>query len=334
MSDSKKGNFSLIAKTKFADISEGTIVPESDLCFQSDDAVYQFKYNKPPEEAREVIKPGIYDMKEVNGSVKLKESELRTRKLLTSVINTQKIIEEANDFFNSLEELRELEEELTFKVLAYSAPGMGKTATITHYCNYAIEQDPGTAVIIWPTSDIDSGTVLEFLTKESEYDEKTTRLIFIMEDIGGGEREGSSSSRAVDSALLDILDGIRTVFRKPTFIFATTNYPENLLSALADRPGRFDTMIELSPPNYTERVQLAKFIAKRELTEEEMAAFKIRGAENFSIAHIKEVVKRSRRKKRSFEMVINELIAHTERYKNGFEKEGRGNAGFRVDSDD
>lgn len=207
------------------------------------------------------------------------------------------------------------------------------TATITQYCMHAIEEDKGTVVLVWPTSQIDSGDVLEFLSKNSIYTKDCTRVILIIEDIGGGEREGSGSTRSVDSSLLDLLDGLQITFKLPTLIIATTNYPQNLLSALADRPGRFDLIMALKAPSYLEKLELTAHIAKRELSDEEKEAFRSPGCEGFSVAHLKEVVIRSRLHKKTIKETITQLIDHRKKFNNNFE-ENKGSVGFNGRDDD
>lgn len=322
-----EGKFVLKKKTPFSELGNTTELPESDLCFQDEEAIYQFKFEKPETDHKEVIEPGIFTLQESMGVVSLKKSELRTRNLLTSVANTKSIIDEADVFFNNLDVYRELEEPMARKILIHSDPGMGKTATITQYCMHAIAEDPGTVILIWPTSQVESSDVLDFLSKNSEYKPEATRVILIIEDIGGGEREGSGSTRAVDSSLLDLLDGLQVTFKLPTLIIATTNYPQNLLSALADRPGRFDLIMALQSPSYSEKLQLTEWIAKRELTDDEKEAFKTKGAEGFSVAHLKEVVIRSRLHKKPYGEIIKQLVEHRKRFSKNFEKDG-GGVGF------
>lgn len=193
------------------------------------------------------------------------------------------------------------------------------TATITQFCQNAIQEDPGTVVLIWPTSEIDADDVSHFLSKDSEYSDKCTRLILIMEDIGGGEREGNGGARGVDSAMLDLLDGIQVTFRLPTLIIATTNYPQNLLSALADRPGRFDLILQLKPPSYEERIELVEFIGKEPISDEDKKALAKKGAEEFSVAHLKEIVIRSLLHKKSLTETVDEMIEHRKRFKKAFD---------------
>jgi len=316
----EKGKFKLIKKTNFTDLGENSYLAESDLCFQDDESIFQFKFEEPKNNSKETIEPGIYSLEEKSGHIFTKKTDVRDRTLLTSIVNTKSITDEADIFFNNLDVYEKLDEPKSRKILLYSDPGMGKTATITQYCQSALEKDPGTVVLIWPTSQIEAHDVSEFLSKNSIYDEKCTRLILVMEDIGGGEREGNGGARAVDSAMLDLLDGIQVTFKLPTLIIATTNYPQNLLSALADRPGRFDLILQLKPPSYEEQIALVEFISKELLSDEDKKAFKAKGARDFSIAHLKEIVIRSMLHKKSISSTVKEIIEHRSRFKDGFEE--------------
>ena len=196
-------------------------------------------------------------------------------------------------------------------------------------CHKFCEEDPGTVVFIWPTIEIDANSISKFLSVFSEFNKTCTRMILVMEDIGGGEREGSGQIRSVDAGMLNLLDGVEVTFKLPTFILATTNYPQNLLSALADRPGRFDLMLELEPPKAKERIRLVEFIAKRKLTADEEAAIKDKRCGTFSIAHLEEIVIRSMLHDKSMKDVITELVSHKDIVARAFEKSKKdGGFGF------
>jgi AAA+ superfamily predicted ATPase len=325
-----KGKFKVKKITSLADITDTTILPESDLCFQDDSKIYQFEHERKNKENRVSIGPGYHIFMEEFGNATLKSTELRQRDLLTSMTNTKSIFNEAQVFFNRLHVYDQLGEQKARKILIYSQPGMGKTVSITSYCQLAVAEDPGTVIIVWPTGQIEPEWVLNFLERKIAYTKKCTRVILIMEDIGGGERENQGETRGVDSSLLDLLDGLRNVFKLPTFIIATTNYPQNLLSALADRPGRFDMMLELDPPSVEERIRLVEFIAKRKLLDEEVRAITSKDLADFSVAHLKEVVVRSLLHDKSLQQVIQELIAHKNKFHNAFEKK-KDSVGFGLD---
>lgn len=315
----KLGNFTLKARLKLDEIDSNTVIPESDLCFQDGGYIYQFQFNEPENNDKRIIKPGVYKLISANHKANIEEIQLRERNLLTSVVNTQKIIEEAQTFFKKLHIYEELGEPKSRKVLLYSAPGFGKTSTITHFCQHACQEDPGTVVIIWPTNQVDADTIIDFLGEESEFTKECTRMILVAEDIGGGEKEGNRGSRSVDSGLLDLLDGIRLVFTLPTFIIATTNYPQNLLSALADRPGRFDLIMPLKNMSFDERIALLEFIGKKPLSDEDKVVFKSKSTEDFSVAHLKEIIVRSRLHDKSIATVVKEIVEHRKMFNNGFD---------------
>ena len=325
--ESKKAEGKFIVKqiTKFKDLVEGQVVEllESDLCFQDKESIYQFKYLPPDSDKKVHIKPGIFLLTESTAGLILSPMELRERRLLETVSNTAKIMKEAQTFFNRLHVYERLGRPKKRSILLYSAPGLGKTASIERFCHVACEEDKGTVVMVWPTSEIEADSVTRFLSTRSIFTPECTRMLLIIEDIGGGERDIGHSRSAVDSGLLNLLDGVGMTFKLPTFIIATTNQPENLLRALADRPGRFDLMLKLNPPTQQEKIDLMEFIAKRLLTAEEKAAFGKKGTEDFSVAHLEEIVVRAELHDKTYAQVINEMIAHTKLFNSDFDEKDR-----------
>ena len=320
--DLTEGKFTIKKITKFADLAEGQTLelPESDLAFQNETHIIQMKYERAEEDKKYEIKPGIYALSETAAGLVTTRVELKKRDLLETIDNTKAILKEARTFFSKLHVYEKLNRPKKRGVLLYSRPGLGKTSSIEKFCGDAMKEDAGTVVLIWPTSEIEADSLVRFLTARSEYSADCTRLVLIIEDIGGGERDGDHGRPGVDSGLLNLLDGVGVTFRLPTFIVATTNHPENLLESLADRPGRFDLMIELSPPSAEERVALLTFISKRSLTEEEVEAIKSKNADRFSIAHLEEIAVRSELHDKTYQQVIKELAEHSARYEKAFEK--------------
>ncbi len=325
----KDGKFKLIKRTRFCDIKKGAILPESDLCFQNEDTIVQFEYVKKDEEEKKYeIKPGTYTLSNTPVGVRPMKTKFRTQRLLKSINNTKAIMDEAKIFFERLHIYKKLNRPMKRGVLLYSSPGMGKTSAIAKFSLDFIKEDKGTVVFNWPTSDIEADSVSKFLSLSSDYTKECTRLILVIEDIGGGEHENNGRSNSVDSGLLNLLDGVDVTFKLPTFIVATTNHPENLLGALADRPGRFDLMLELAPPSKDEKIKLSEFIAKRKLTKTEKLAFDNEKMKDFSIAHLEEVVIRSLLHDKTVPKVIDELIAHREYFAKAFAKNSESKLGF------
>lgn len=329
-----EGKFKIKKISKISELQEGTIIdiPESDLCLQSDTHIIQMEYIKPDEDTNKYeIKPGVFTLEETAAGVGLAKIELRERNLLTGVNNTAAVTREAELFFSKLHIYEKLERPKKRGVLIHSKPGMGKTSSIERFCGELIKQDTGTVVMIWPTSQVDADSVSSFLSTRSMFTPECTRMILIIEDIGGGEREEGGVS-PVDSGLLNLLDGVGVTFKLATFIVATTNHPEKLLESLANRPERFDLVMALNPPNAEERVLLLEFISKRELSDDEKdAVANIKGTENFSIAHLGEVAVRALLHDKTYRQVIDELITHSKNYKKGFEEKRGLGMGFGND---
>lgn len=320
-----EGKFILKKKTSFKAMADGMVqeLPESDLCFQDGEHVYQFKFEKPEDDRHYEIKPGTFVLTETMQGLELKKMEFKERSLLETVSNTKRIMDEAAKFFGRLHVYDKLARPKKRGVLLYSNPGMGKTSAIERVCLNLIKEDPGTVVMVWPTSEIEADKIVKLLTTNSKYSTECTRMILIIEDIGGGESHRHREHSGVDSGLLNLLDGVGVVFRLPTFIIATTNHPESLLSSLADRPGRFDLMLKLLPPNHQEKINLMKFISKRELSQEEQDCLGIKGTENFSVAHLEEIAIRAELDDKTYAQVVKELVDHQALFKRDFEDRER-----------
>jgi SpoVK/Ycf46/Vps4 family AAA+-type ATPase len=320
---SDEGKFVLKGKFSLEDIEQGAVkeIPESDLAFQTATHVIQYEYvDEEDDKEKFTIKPGVFTLEQTNFGVRPKKIELKTHNLLETATNTQLIEREAKIFFNKLEIYEKYKKDPRRSILLYSQPGMGKSSTIAKISQDFIKEDPGTVVIFWDTSDIRPSSVGKFFSTGSKFSKKCTRMIFVMEDIGGGNMEGYHGPKSADSGLLELLDGAGVSFRKPTFIIATTNTPESLLKSLADRPGRFDQMFELEGPNAKERVALAEHIAGRKLSDDEKNALENKEASGFSIAHINEIVIRSELHDKTFGQVIKEMKDHKRKIEAAFAK--------------
>jgi len=331
MDESKNKEFFRLKKlTSFKELADNPemTIPLSDLCMQNQEYIAQFEHITDDKDQKTDIKPGVYSLVDAGSGLDLKKTEPRKRNLLTTVLNTQAILQEAKLFFSKLHIYDELDQPKKRGVLLYSDPGLGKSAAISQFIQDAVAEDAGTVVMLWPTAEVDASDVSKFLSIQSEYTAECTRLILVIEDIGGKVHEGYGGPRQTDAAMLNLLDGIDVTFKLPSFIIATTNFPQNLLSSLADRPGRFDRLIKLSPPSYIERIQLLEFIAKRDLTSEEKTAFKGKSTDDLSIAHLEEIVVRSRLHDKTLVQTLKEIIEHRKMFKQSFEDDKNG-LGFK-----
>lgn len=305
-------------------MDENSTLPESDLTIQSDGKIYQFQYIDSDEASQRKVKlkKGIYSLANSAAGLTFVKTELRTYDLLESIDNTEIIMSEYKKLFHRIQVYKDLKRpEIKRSILLYSIPGVGKTSSINRVCNFSIEEDEGTAVVIWDTSAIRAASVNSLFQNELVFDKSVTRLIFVIEDIDGGSVEDSYGPRGAQSSLLNLLDGAGSSFKNvPTFVIATTNNPEQSVAALIDRPGRFDKVIELHPPNVRESQELLSFISKRDLTDEEKEAAKLAAKNKFSIAHLQEVVIRSILDETTFLDVVKQLVDHKEKFKNSFQE--------------
>src|SRR5690554_5775409 len=146
---------------------------------------------------------------------------------------------------------------------------------------------------MWNAASIRSDEVLTLFSTGIEYNSSVKKLVVVIEDIGMGV-EGYGGPKEIDRSLLNLLDGANSVVQVPTFMVATTNYAHNLPEPLV-RPGRFDAWIEVGVPSADERVKLVEFFIKSELTEDDKKAIMGKDLNDFSIAHIKELVLRTKR---------------------------------------
>lgn len=319
-------HFKLKKITKWKELEKQKTLETSDLALETTDGLFQyeyvngedgavFKHEIPSGISTLIYQPGGVALSPVVANGKDKEN------ILKSLTNTEQLINEANSFFTNLDIYEKLEQPKKRSALLIGPPGCSKSTSIKLTVEKLLKEDKNTAVIIWPTGGIEAEHVADFFKNRSKYAKNVSRFIFIAEDIGG-HVEGHSAPRGVNPGLLNLLEGADFTFEKPTFIIATSNYPEMLAESLADRPGRFDMVIELNPPTLEQKIQLLEFIAKRKLTKEEKDIFKVKqkDTKDFSVAHIKEIVIRSMLHKKSIAKVVEELIEHKEKFKKGFKK--------------
>ena len=82
-------------------------------------------------------------------------------------------------------------------------------------------------------------------------------------------------------------------------------------------------MLKLQPPAHNEKCLLMEFICKRALTDEEKACLAVKGAEEFSVAHLEEIAVRAELDDKSHAQVVQEMVDHTKLFKNDFEGKSR-----------
>ena len=120
--------------------------------------------------------------------------------------------------------------------------------------------------------------------------ETTATQFIVIEDIDtlGGLDRREKGNHPLLGEFLNCLSGVGG--NDGVITIATTNYPENLDIALADRPGRFDLRIEFGLPD----AHLRKYILEKYLEEVESKNIDlkkiIKGTEGMSGAYLREVI--------------------------------------------
>lgn len=291
-------------------------LPESDFSLQNGDTFYQFKHVSEPQEDKYIVKPGIVTVSVKNERLVLAPSGFTEENILEEYVVTKDITEKIDRFFSKIDTYKKYGVFPKRGILLYGAPGCGKSMSLSKIAKqYSSTGD--TVVIIWRTDKFEARTIKDFITM-FKYDPSVKRMILIAEDIGGIEYVGQKMK--IDSSLLSLLDNVEQTFTIPTMIVATTNYPENLLENLTNRPQRFDDVIEIKTPSGEFRQKFLEFFSQGEATEDAKTKIADKRYEGFSVAHIKEIVIRAALYDIGLSESIDQLYAHAEKAKNDFIK--------------
>ena len=268
----------------------GDIIKESDFCTIDDGNMVQLEYIDEEEKATPyIVKPGIWSISKSLG-FKLEHTSFVADRILDDLVNTKSISDKIGCFFRNLQMYKKFGIEVPRRaLLLYGPAGTGKTSSIIKVANqYA--HDGKTAVLIWPTDKYEAHAVKDFI-KTFEYN-GVDKVILIVEDIGGIEVD--QQRRPSDSSLLSLLDNKEKIFTIPIFTIATTNFPENFLGNLTNRPGRFDDKIEVGYPDADARTKLLQFYLKEfDYPVDVLETILSNKYKKFSAAHIQEIVIRS-----------------------------------------
>lgn len=316
------GHFKIKAKSKLESLPIGSILSESDFATLTPSGEFvQLEYIEDDEKLEPYnVKPGIWAIQKQLTGLKLVPTTFVNDKILDSFMNVQEITDKIDCFFKNIPVYKELGFEVAKRAaLLWGPAGTGKSTVITKVANkYFL--DAKTAIIIWHTDKFEPYQVKDFI-KSFDYIEGVEKVILIVEDIGGAEIENARFKS--DSSLLSLLDNQEKTFKMPVFILATTNYPANFMGNLTNRPNRFDDKIEVGYPNKDQRKALLEFFLKDIPSQEALNLILSDQTSEFSAAHIREIIIRSKIYDKSIETVIKEMVKEIESYKRAFDKENR-----------
>lgn len=316
------GHFTLKAKTKLSDLPLGTEISESDFATMDEQGnLIQLQYHEGEVQRDPVVaKPGIFTMVKTMAGIMLEKTEFHNNNIMREFVNTTEIVNRANNFFNRLHVYD------TYKVfpkrfmLLYGPPGTGKSVSIAEICNL-FGKDPEFFILVWHTDQIEAGDVKDFI-KHLDF-QGPTKMIIIMEDIGGVESD--SHRRGSESALLSLLDNQEKAFKIPTLGIGTTNYIEQFMGNLTNRPGRFDEKLRIGFPDSKARTALLKhYDVENIVSPEAYTKIASKKCDKFTPAQLQELIIRSALNERNPLEVIDEMLKDMEKYDKGFQEKKAG----------
>jgi SpoVK/Ycf46/Vps4 family AAA+-type ATPase len=275
-------------------------------------------YELVEKQTKRKIDPGVYTSS-LNryGELELTPSMINVAENFGGVELQQSILNNCRTFFRKAHLIKDIgEDKVRRGVLLHGSQGVGKTFAINNTIKEMLLD--GDLIVCKFDTSYRIGALAKLLDNLKPADE-VKKLIILLEDIGGGEVDPEQSSRLSDTSLLNFLDGNSYSLDLPFVVFATTNYPQNMLANLIDRPGRFDEVIEVPPPSKEVKALFMEKLLKRSLTDTERKAI----SSELSMAHVKEAVIANILYDKPIDVRLKEMTEHSRKVRENFNKEAR-----------
>jgi ATPase family associated with various cellular activities (AAA) len=189
------------------------------------------------------------------------------------------------DFMKARGSLRSLGFQTKRGVLLYGPPGTGKTHTI----RYLASNLPGTTTLLITAEQV--GLLPAYMS--------LARLLqpsmVVIEDVDliarSRDRMRSACDESMLNSLLNEMDGLKE--NSDILFILTTNRPQDLEAALANRPGRIDQAIEVPVPDAPSRGKLVRLYANGLKLADALVAEAVKRTDGVSAAFIKELMRRT-----------------------------------------
>ncbi|HJR23380.1 MAG TPA: AAA family ATPase [Dongiaceae bacterium] len=189
------------------------------------------------------------------------------------------------DFMEARGALRSLGFQTKRGILLYGPPGTGKTHTI----RYLASNLPGTTTLLITAEQV--GLLPHYMS--------LARLLqpsmVVIEDVDliarSRERTRSACDESLLNSLLNEMDGLKE--NSDVLFILTTNRPQDLEAALANRPGRIDQAIEVPVPDTPSRDKLVRLYGNGLKLGNALVAEAVKRTDGVSAAFIKELMRRT-----------------------------------------
>ncbi|TDI97074.1 MAG: ATP-binding protein [Deltaproteobacteria bacterium] len=224
-------------------------------------------------------------LKNAKISPDLSHMDLKTVYSWDDIVLPNKLIKEiktnVDNLFNNINKYKDAGVKFKRGIILQGVPGTGKTMIGKILCHTA------KCSFIWVTP--------RFLTRSDHVAQVCTLArslsptILFLEDIDlyGGSRN-ESDNRGILGELMNQLDGL--IENEYVVVIATTNNVKHIESAIRNRPGRFDRVIEIPKPNAKERKKLLELYTKdfdvKNVDFDKIAKY----SQGYTGAHMRELV--------------------------------------------
>jgi ATP-dependent 26S proteasome regulatory subunit len=195
----------------------------------------------------------------------------------------QKVADHAVGIATHRASLRDHGQHLKRGILLYGRPGTGKTHTVRHLLSLS---EGSTAILL-------SGGSLARIAEAARMARALQPSIVVMEDCDL-IAEDRSFGHGPQPLLFEVLDAMDGLDRDADVAFVlTTNRPDMLERALAQRPGRVDLAVEIPLPAHAQRVRLLELYGRRMAFSPEALAAAAEQTEGTTASFARELVRRA-----------------------------------------